>query len=329
MNKNRIIRIAAILCAIIISVNTFPGEVTAADRKDCRTEIENEDFTPNRGDKAPTEKKDSSNNRIDEPSMKDMGSYILCQNTSGSAGGASSWYCRHMENGERPPVPPEMSYIGECDGYFIDSNEDERVIYLTFDAGYENGNIEKILDVLKAENVTGAFFVLENLVTSNTALVKRMIDEGHTVCNHTARHHDMTKMNDSEFAAEIGKMEEIYRNAMGCEISKYYRPPEGKFNRANLECAKKLGYKTIFWSYAYADWDNNNQMSPEKALKKVLDGTHNGEVILLHPTSATNAEILPQLIREWKNMGFSFGTLDQLTEKSERTEKGNPNNGQE
>ena len=141
----------------------------------------------------------------------------------------------------------------------------------------------------------------------------RMAEEGHTVCNHTADHEDMTIKSESEFADELAAMEKVYKETMGAEIAKYYRPPEGKFTEANLEWANSLGYKTVFWSYAYADWDNDRQMPADKALQKVLSGTHNGEVILLHPTSSTNAEILPALIREWKNMGYRFGTLDELT----------------
>ncbi|MGN1345751.1 MAG: polysaccharide deacetylase family protein [Eubacteriales bacterium] len=228
-----------------------------------------------------------------------------------ASAGVMNWYCKHMEDGKRPPMPSEMNFIGKHGGYFL--GEDEKVLYLTFDAGYENGNIARILDTLKEEEVPAAFFVLENLVTRDTALVQRMIDEGHIVCNHTARHADMSAKSESEFTDELAAMERIYKETLGCEIAKYYRPPEGKFTEANLEWANSLGYKTIFWSYAYADWDNENQMSADKALTKVLSGTHNGEVLLLHPTSATNAEILPALIREWKKLGYRFGTLDELT----------------
>ena len=224
----------------------------------------------------------------------------------------SGWYCRHTEDGKRPPMPGEMTFIDKHGGYFL--GKDEKVIYLTFDAGYENGNIARILDTLKAEEVPAAFFVLENLVTRNTDLVKRMKDEGHLVCNHTAKHPDMSAKSEREFTDELAAMEKIYKETMGTEIAKYYRPPEGKFTEANLKWADSMGYKTIFWSYAYADWDNSKQMPADKAMEKVLSGTHNGEVILLHPTSATNADILPGLIREWKNMGYRFGTLDELTE---------------
>ena len=132
----------------------------------------------------------------------------------------------------------------------------------------------------------------------------------------------MTKMTSKEdFAAELRAMEDVYRDKIGGEIARYYRPPEGKFNEQNLAWADELGYKTIFWSFAYADWDNANQMSREKAIEKIITNTHNGEVILLHPTSKTNAEILPELIAKWREMGFTFGTLDELTgQKGEHDE---------
>lgn len=231
-----------------------------------------------------------------------------------------NWYCKKSENGSQPPLDPLLSFIEKegLEAYYIDKRNTEisaedKVIYLTFDAGYENGNVEKILDTLKAENVPGAFFILENLIKRNPELVKRMNDEGHLVCNHTATHPDMTKKaGNEEFMQELWALEDACEEA-GITLAPYYRPPEGRFSEDNLRIAAENGYKTIFWSFAYADWDNNAQASPEAAIKKVLSGTHNGEVILLHPTSATNAEILDDLIKEWKEMGFRFGTLDELT----------------
>ena len=166
---------------------------------------------------------------------------------------------------------------------------------------------------LKAENVPGAFFILENLVNRNPELVKRMADEGHLVCNHTARHRDMSAFAEADFKEELGRMETAYRALTGKEMARYYRPPEGRFTVENLDWAKEMGYSTVLWSYAYADWDNERQMNPDEALEKVLSGAHNGMVLLLHPTSATNAEILPALIRCLKERGYRFGTLDELT----------------
>lgn len=229
-----------------------------------------------------------------------------------------NWYCCHVKDGTQPKCDNELSVIEKYNGYYIDkANSDpsamEKVIYLTFDAGYENGNIAKILDVLKEENVPSAFFVLEHLVVKNTDLIQRMDAEGHLVCNHTAKHPDMTKKHTSdEFLSELHRLEETCRASAGVEIAKYYRPPEGRFSEENLKFASDAGYKTVFWSFGYVDWDNERQMSPEDALQKILNGLHNGEVLLLHPTSNTNAAIMKQLITELKARGYRFGTLDEL-----------------
>lgn len=302
--------IASPVCAA--GINEQVCLLNRGEKKEAQEETApiEEDFTPKRGKNSPFSKSNKSE-------KKDSDAEEAQTTLSDGAGTtAQNWYCKHMENGERPPVPAEMSFIDKYDGYFL--GDDEKVIYLTFDAGYENGNIEKILDVLKAEEVPGAFFILENLAERNTDLVQRMIEEGHTVCNHTAKHKDMTKISKDEFAAELAAMENLYKEKTGCDLAKYYRPPEGKFNEQNLAWAQELGYKTVFWSFAYADWDNDNQMSAEKATAKLLNGTHNGEVLLLHPTSSTNAEILSGLIKSWKEMGYRFGTLDELTKSGEK-----------
>lgn len=230
---------------------------------------------------------------------------------------AYNWYCKHTKDHSQPTLDFLLSFTKDNDAYYIDKKhtdygDEEKVIYLTFDAGYENGNIEKILDTLKKEEVPGAFFVLENLVKSNSELVKRMSDEGHLICNHTASHKDMSNVTDKdEFLSELETLEAAC-SEIGVECAKYYRPPEGRFTEQNLKFASAAGYKTVFWSFAYVDWDNKAQMSESAAIKKVLDGTHNGEVILLHPTSATNAAILDDLIKAWRDEGFRFGTLDEL-----------------
>lgn len=225
------------------------------------------------------------------------------------------WYVRY--NGKKQPHLPKEVTFGECDDvYWIDRNHgddcEEKVIYLTFDAGYENGNVEKILDTLKAENVHGAFFILAHPVLKNTDLVKRMKEEGHLVCNHTKNHKNMTEVSAEEMKKNLTDLEKIYHEKTGYDLDKYFRFPEGEYNGDCLAVAKELGYKTVFWSFGYADWDNAKQPDPEKARKKILENTHNGEVILLHPTSETNAQILPELIRAWREAGFRFGTLDEL-----------------
>jgi len=231
-----------------------------------------------------------------------------------------NWYCIREKDHIQPKCESNMSFIEKYEGYYLDKNHtdynSEKVIYLTFDAGYENGNIAKILDVLKEREVPAAFFVLSNIIKKDTAIIKRMAEEGHTVCNHTASHKDMTKVNNfNEFKAELEKLETVYREYIGLDMAKFYRPPEGKFNEQNLRFANELGYKTIFWSFAYADWDNNKQPSPEKAYNLIMNNIHNGAILLLHPTSNTNAEIIGRVIDDLKAQGFTFGTLEQLTSK--------------
>ena len=227
-----------------------------------------------------------------------------------------NWYCKKAESGCQPPLPSEFSFIKEHGGYYLDEDatDSDKVIYLTFDAGYENGNIEKILDILKRHDASGAFFILKNLITKNTDVVKRMVNEGHLVCNHTANHKDMTKTcSIEEFKAELDELNSLMLEYVGCETCPFYRPPEGKFNRNNLMWANELGYKTVFWSCAYDDWDNNRQMSSGKAMEKLTSRLHNGEVLLLHPTSSTNAAILDELLTKLENIGYRFGSLYELT----------------
>lgn len=233
-----------------------------------------------------------------------------------SSGHGFSWFCVHRKDNLQPSADTTFSFIDKYDGYYIDKKHgdscNEKVIYLTFDVGYGNENVEKILDTLKNEEVVGAFFILGNMVNSHSDLVKRMQDEGHLVCNHTYSHKTMVNRSEEDFVAELNKLDNAYFNISGQHLSKYYRPPEGRFDEKSLEYAQKMGYKTIFWSFAYADWDNNKQMSLEKAKTKILENIHNGEIMLLHPTSSTNASILPEILQELKNRGYRFGSLDEL-----------------
>ena len=244
---------------------------------------------------------------------------ISCRETAAhTESSVYNWYCKHTKDHTQPPLDALFNFIKDSQTYFIDKNNTdydakEKVIYLTFDVGYENGNVAKTLDILKEKDVPAAFFVLEHVVEKNTDLIKRMADEGHLICNHTASHHDMSAVdNKDDFAAELTALEQVCKDVAGVEVAKYYRPPEGRFSEQNLNWANELGYKTVFWSFAYMDWDNNAQPSAKASYEKVLSGTHNGEILLLHPTSSTNAEILGDLIDTWKSEGFQFGTLDEL-----------------
>ncbi|MBR2622335.1 MAG: polysaccharide deacetylase family protein [Clostridia bacterium] len=233
-----------------------------------------------------------------------------------NAKSSQHWYCVHAKDHARPRADASFSYIEKYDGYYIGKEQDEKVIYLTFDAGYENGNVAKILDILKEKQVPAAFFVLSHLVKKDTPLVTRMFDEGHTVCNHTANHKDMSRVDRTIFEKEISELSAICLESTGREMAKYYRPPEGTFNEDNLKWAKELGYKTIFWSFAYADWDNQRQMNVEAAKEKIVSNIHPGEVMLLHPTSDTNVAVLGEVIDQCRDMGYRFGTLNELVGQS-------------
>jgi peptidoglycan-N-acetylmuramic acid deacetylase len=238
---------------------------------------------------------------------------IICNPTCAEE--SKGWYIKRRGN-QRPDFPTDAILLKQHNAFFIDeSYPDERAekrLYLTFDAGYENGNVEKILDILQKEKVVAAFFLLDNIILKRPDLVKRMESEGHLVCNHTKRHKDISKMSREEIREDLSELEKICADKTGVEMSRFFRFPEGKYSLYALNALNELGYKTVFWSFAYEDWDNNNQMKPSAALKKILDNTHNGAIVLLHPTSDTNATILSELINAWRNMGYSFGSLNDL-----------------
>ncbi len=220
------------------------------------------------------------------------------------------WYFNPRTDGERPSGAVEAHFMSEYDAHYI--GKDEKKVYLTFDLGYENENVFKILDTLKEESVPATFFLLRHTVTNGESL-ERIITEGHVAGNHTLHHKDMTKTEDiNSFSYELDGLAEEFLKATGKELPKIYRPPSGAFSEENLKWAKELGYKTVFWSLAYADWDERCQMPPEKALNKLISRMHNGAVILLHPTSSTNAEILGDFIKHLKKEGYSFDTVDNL-----------------
>lgn len=229
-------------------------------------------------------------------------------------GNCYSWYFKRCGH-EAPLFPHNADFISKNGGIYLDkasNTSGKKKIYLTFDAGYENGNIEVILDTLKEKEVPGAFFILSNLIKKNTDLVLRMANEGHTVCNHTASHKNLTALTGEEIRVELESLERLYNEKTGREMTKYFRFPEGCYNEQTVEYIASLGYKCVFWSLAYADWDNLNQPTDATAKNKLINDTHCGAVILLHPTSATNARVLPMLIDTWRSMGYEFGVLDDI-----------------
>ena len=224
-----------------------------------------------------------------------------------------SWGLSFRTEGAAPMGTAGSAQLHKYDAVYL-GDTTKKVIYLTFDAGYENGCTEKILDALKKHNAPAAFFLVGNYLEQNSDLVRRMVDEGHIVGNHTMHHPDMSKISDPDaFKKELQDLEALYRQITGKEMPRYYRPPQGIYSEENLRMAKELGYKTVFWSLAYVDWNNESQPTAEQAYAKLLSRIHNGAVVLLHSTSRTNAEILDELLTKWENMGYRFASLDELT----------------
>lgn len=230
----------------------------------------------------------------------------------GSVMETGSWGLSFRQEGTAPVGNAGRDQLRAYDAAYL-GDPSEKVLYLTFDAGYENGCTEKILDTLKKHDAKAAFFLVGSYLERNADLVRRMAAEGHTVGNHTMHHYDMSKISDPEtFRKELEGVEDLYKTVTGGEMSKFYRPPQGIYSEENLKQAQKLGYKTVFWSLAYVDWLNDKQPTREAAFAKLLPRTHCGAVVLLHSTSKTNAEILDELLTEWEKEGYRFGTLEEL-----------------
>ena len=223
-----------------------------------------------------------------------------------------SWGLSFREEGAPPIGNAGRDQLKAYDAAYMGSPTD-KVIYLTFDSGYENGSTAKILDVLKKHEVKAAFFLVGNYIQRNADLVRRMVQEGHIVGNHTMHHPDMSKLSDkAAFAKELKDLEDLFQETTGQELLKYYRPPQGLYSESNLKMAQELGYKTVFWSLAYVDWNNDAQPTKEQAFAKLLPRIHPGAVVLLHSTSQTNAEILDELLTKWKEEGYRFSTMEEL-----------------
>jgi len=226
---------------------------------------------------------------------------------------AGSWGLSFRQEGAPPVGNADARTLAAFDAYFLGDTE-QKEICLTFDAGYENGCTEEILDVLQKHDVKAAFFLVGSFIQRNPELVRRMAAEGHTVGNHTMHHPDMSAISDSAaFRAELEGLEQLYKEVTGEELPKFYRPPQGTYSEENLKQAQALGYKTVFWSLAYVDWNNNSQPDPEEAMQKLTARIHPGAVVLLHSTSRTNAQILDRLLTAWEEMGYRFITVRELT----------------
>lgn len=240
-----------------------------------------------------------------------------CSNDMSSVAGGTGydtakigWGLKKVENSQ-PEVPESWKQmLKKYDGYYL-GNTSEKVMYLTFDEGYENGYTAQILDVLKKTGTPAAFFVTGPYIKTEGELVKRMTDEGHIVGNHTINHPSMPDISDEEIKNELTGLDDMYFDATGKHMS-YMRPPRGEFSEKSLALTKGLGYKSIFWSIAYADWDVNSQKGTEYAVEQVTKQFHPGAVILLHAVSADNANGLEQIINTAREQGYTFLSLEDL-----------------
>nr|WP_302699877.1 polysaccharide deacetylase family protein [uncultured Blautia sp.] len=227
---------------------------------------------------------------------------------------SASWGLSFQEEGKRPAGNATIDDLKQYNAYYA-SDTDEKILYLTFDAGYENGNTPAILEALKKHQAPAVFFAVGNFIKDNPDLIKRMITEGHIVGNHTMTHPDMSQISSMEsFQKELEGVEELYTSVTGEPMTKFYRPPRGVYSTENLSMAKGLGYSTFFWSLAYVDWIQEQQPSKEEAFQKLIPRIHPGAIVLLHNTSSTNAAILDELLTKWEEMGYQFHSIKELTE---------------
>ena len=221
------------------------------------------------------------------------------------------WGIKRNDNHEQPDVGSTNKKILEENGGICLGNKDKKNIYLTFDEGYEAGYTSQILKVLKENQVKATFFITAHYVNTQPDLVKQMIDEGHVVGNHTVNHKSMPELTEEQITKEVMELHQAINEKFRYEM-KYLRPPKGEFSQKTLQQTKTLGYKTVMWSFAYQDWEENKQPDEEKSKNKILDNLHNGEIMLLHGNSKTNTNILDSVIKEAKQQGYEFKSLDEF-----------------
>lgn len=221
------------------------------------------------------------------------------------------WGIKRNDNHTQPDLGATNKKLIEQYNGIAMGNSEKNSIYLTFDAGYEAGYTEKILDALKEKNVVATFFITAHYLNTAPELVERMINEGHIVGNHTVNHYSMPEISDEKIKTELMTLNQSIYEKFGYEM-KYMRPPKGEFSERTLSITESLGFKTVMWSFAYVDWNEDSQPEKQDAMNKIVSNLHNGEVMLLHSTSRTNAEIMSELIDNVRNEGYEFKSLDEF-----------------
>jgi len=221
------------------------------------------------------------------------------------------WGIKRENNHEQPDLGSRNRELIEKYNGMAMGNNNDKYIYVTFDLGYEGGYTENILNTLKENNVNATFFITAHYANSASDLVQRMIDDGHIIGNHTVNHKSMPALSEDELRKELINLHTAIYEKFGYEM-KYMRPPKGEYSERALSYTTKLGYIPVMWSFAYADWDEKAQPSRESAIKKIIENVHNGEIMLLHATSKTNMEILDEVIKQIKSMGYEFKSLNEF-----------------
>ncbi|WEG12287.1 delta-lactam-biosynthetic de-N-acetylase [Pullulanibacillus sp. KACC 23026] len=224
---------------------------------------------------------------------------------------AKDWYFKPSQNNE--PSTTEKEYTDLLDKYggvWI-GDTSKKIVYLTFDNGYEKGYTAEILDVLKEKHVPAAFFITGHYIESAPDLVKRMVNEGHIVGNHSWGHPDLSKISDEDYKEELTKLADAYTKLTGRHDMIYLRPPQGTFSERSLKLGEEMGYTSVFWSFAYVDWIDHKK-GADYAYKSIMRRIHPGAIILLHTVSKDNADVMPRLIDDLRKQGYEFGSLDDL-----------------
>lgn len=224
---------------------------------------------------------------------------------------AAGWGFSKNSDHLTPEIGKYKQMIEGTSSYYV-GDETKKNVYLTFDAGYDNGEMKNILACLKEKNVKASFFITGDFVKRFSEVTKQMTMEGHVMCNHSYSHKKIQTLTKLELKEDLEKLENAYFELTGCKLVKYFRPPEGEFTKEALQNVQNLGYKTVFWSIAYCDWDMNNQPTVDKAVKSVVDNLHNGAIILLHSVSATNSQALGLIIDEIHRQGYTIKTVLDL-----------------
>ncbi|MDF2880596.1 MAG: putative polysaccharide deacetylase [Clostridiaceae bacterium] len=310
MNKKLLLPL--IICTLILSSCSNPSKsistssnITASNSKSMESDntaslVKNKDNTIAPMKKAQEIQPIKNNDSVNTPSLSSK---------------ELDWFYQPRTDGTPSGEPKEvLDLINKYSAYYL-GDTSKKYIYLTFDEGYENGYTAKILDILKENNVKAAFFVTTPYINSNKDLIKRMVNEGHLVCNHSTNHPSMAAVaikDKSKFINEFIVNEKAFQEVTGKKMVKFFRPPMGKYSELSLAYTKELGYKSIFWSFAYGDWDVNKQPSEEYGKKVIMQRTHNGAIVLLHAVSKTNTNILDSILKYWKSSGYELKPLTDL-----------------